>query len=130
MSWSTNYACIAATWSFGGIGVQQAVPLLLQGYDAISAVETAIKTVELDNKDQYFVGLGGYPNAAGTMQLDAAIMDHQLHYGAVMAMDGIATPISVARSIMEKVSPLLDNTAKSHLFYYMAMCGPLLDVHE
>lgn len=27
-----------------------------------------------DNRDQYYVGRGGYPNAEGVMELDAAIM--------------------------------------------------------
>ena len=43
--------------------------------------------VELDNQDQYFVGLGGLPNADGVMELDAAVMDGKtMSYGAVMAI--------------------------------------------
>jgi isoaspartyl peptidase/L-asparaginase-like protein (Ntn-hydrolase superfamily) len=39
--------------------------------------------VELDDQDQYFVGVGGLPNAEGKMEFDAAIMDHNRRYGAV-----------------------------------------------
>ena len=69
---------------------------------AIDAVEAGIKEVELDNQEQYFVGVGGYPNRDGIMELDAAIMDYQCRYGAVMALTKISTPISVARTILEK----------------------------
>lgn len=36
------------------------------------------------------------------MQLDAAIMNHQSQYGAVMCLENIKAPISVARKILEK----------------------------
>lgn len=39
------------------------------------AVEEGVTAVELDNQDQYYVGYGGFPNAAGEMELDAAIME-------------------------------------------------------
>lgn len=43
--------------------------------------------MELDTKDQYFVGLGGLPNAEGLMELDAAVMDgNKMSCGAVMAI--------------------------------------------
>jgi N4-(beta-N-acetylglucosaminyl)-L-asparaginase len=93
---------IAATWDFGRLGIHQAIPLLQQGQSALDAVEIAIRTVELDTQDQYYVGVGGYPNALGVMELDAAIMDHESRYGAVMSLPRIATPISVARTVMEK----------------------------
>ena len=34
-----------------------------------------MNAVELDNQDQYYVGYGGFPNAAGAMELDAAVME-------------------------------------------------------
>ena len=61
-----------------------------------------INAVEIDTRDQYFVGYGGLPNADGIMQLDAAIMNHHSQYGAVMGLENIKTPISVARKILEK----------------------------
>lgn len=43
--------------------------------------------MELDTKDQYFVGLGGLPNADGVMEFDAAVMDGKtMSYGAVLAI--------------------------------------------
>lgn len=48
---------------------------------------TGINAVELDTEDQYFVGVGGLPNAEGVMELDAAIMDgNSMYFGAVMAI--------------------------------------------
>lgn len=76
--------------------------MLQSGRSAVDAVEAAIRAVELDNNGQYYVGVGGYPTSAGVMELDAAIMDHDCRYGAVMSLQDIANPISVARSIMEQ----------------------------
>jgi len=37
----------------------------------------------------YLVGRGSYPNAEGTVQLDAAVMDGKnLHFGSVCALEG------------------------------------------
>jgi len=71
-------------------------------YTAIDIIEKSINVVELDTRDQYYVGYGGLPNANGIMELDAAIMDHNSKYGAVMCLQNIKTPISVARKILEK----------------------------
>ena len=94
-------ACVA-TWRFGAIAVDACAPLLESGLAAIDCVEEGIRAVETDNTDQYFVGVGGLPNAKGVMELDAAIMDSDSRYGAVMALQNIVNPISVARSVMEK----------------------------
>jgi hypothetical protein len=71
-------------------------------YTALDIIEKSINIVELDTRDQYYVGYGGLPNANGIMELDAAIMDHNSKYGAVMCLQNIKTPISVARKILEK----------------------------
>lgn len=57
-----------------------------------------ITAVELDDQDQYFVGLGGLPNADGEMELDAAVMDGKtMSYGAVMAIrQGFEISVSLA----------------------------------
>jgi len=94
--------CIAATWTFGAIAVAESSKLLMEGRSALDAVEQGIRCVELDNQEQYWVGVGGFPNADGVMELDAAIMDDDCRYGAVMAIQDIANPISVARTVMDK----------------------------
>jgi N4-(beta-N-acetylglucosaminyl)-L-asparaginase len=93
---------IAATWSFGKIALKTMIPIIQNGGNALDAIEHGINSVELDTNGQYFVGVGGYPNKNGIMELDAAIMDHEFRYGAVMAIPNIARPISVARTVLEK----------------------------
>lgn len=57
---------------------------------------TGITAVELDTKDQYFVGLGGLPNADGVMEFDAAVMDGKtMAYGAVMAIRLEIVPVEL-----------------------------------
>jgi len=97
-----NIPIAVSTWNFGKLAIDSCSPILENGLSAIDAVEEGIKFVELDDNDQYYVGVGGLPNSDGNMELDAAIMDHKKRYGAVMALKNIKTPISVARSIMEK----------------------------
>eukprot|EP00611_Tribonema_gayanum_P001238 TRINITY_DN1090_c0_g2_i2.p1 TRINITY_DN1090_c0_g2~~TRINITY_DN1090_c0_g2_i2.p1 ORF type:complete len:327 (-),score=85.10 TRINITY_DN1090_c0_g2_i2:1131-2039(-) len=92
-----------ATWKFGLLAVNAAAPLLSSGGSALDAVEAGINTVELDTQEQYYVGLGGLPNAKGDMELDAAVMcGEHLTYGAVMALPGIARAVSAARLVMER----------------------------
>jgi isoaspartyl peptidase/L-asparaginase-like protein (Ntn-hydrolase superfamily) len=90
-----------ATWTFGAIGVRAAAPLLARGASALDAVEAGINAVELDPAVAS-VGLGGLPNSAGVVELDAMIMQgSSLAFGAVASLRGIATPVSVARRVME-----------------------------
>lgn len=56
---------IAGTWDFSQVGIVKAIPLLQNGRSALDVVEEAIRAVELDTQDQYYVGVGGYPNALG-----------------------------------------------------------------
>jgi isoaspartyl peptidase/L-asparaginase-like protein (Ntn-hydrolase superfamily) len=90
-----------ATWTFGAIAVRAAGPLLARGDRAIDVVEAGINAVELD-ASVASVGVGGLPNSDGVVELDALIMQGaSLGFGAVAALRGIATPISVARRVME-----------------------------
>jgi len=91
-----------ATWPFGKVATAKSGEVLRAGGSALDAVEAGIRVVELD-PNEHSVGYGGTPNAEGRVQLDAAIMDGRTHRaGAVGALEGFRTPISVARRVMER----------------------------
>jgi isoaspartyl peptidase/L-asparaginase-like protein (Ntn-hydrolase superfamily) len=91
-----------ATWPFGKHATAKSGAVLLAGGSPLDAVEAGIRLVELD-PNEHSVGYGGLPNTEGIVQLDAAIMDGKTHdAGAVAALRGFRTPISVARRVMEK----------------------------
>jgi L-asparaginase len=70
---------------------------------ALDVVEQGIRPVELDPQVRS-VGVGGWPNLLGQMELDASIMDGAtLQVGAVGALRGFLYPISVARMVMEEL---------------------------
>ncbi len=91
-----------ATWEFGVPAVARSGEVLTAGKRCLDAVEQGIRVAELD-PEETSVGHGGLPNAEGVVQLDAAIMDGLTHdSGAVAALEGFRTPISVARRVMER----------------------------
>ncbi|PHQ61114.1 MAG: glycosylasparaginase, partial [Maribacter sp.] len=51
--------------------------------------------------DNQTVGMGGRPDRDGNVTLDACIMDKDSNCGAVLCMQNIEHPISVARKVME-----------------------------
>tara|TARA_B100001123_G_scaffold448600_1_gene610404 strand:- start:10015 stop:11043 length:1029 start_codon:yes stop_codon:yes gene_type:complete len=68
----------------------------------LDAVEKSANVTELDPEDTS-VGYGGLPNERGVVQLDASIMYGPTHNcGSVAALEGIKTPCSVARLVMER----------------------------
>ena len=75
---------------------------LQQGGGILDACETGANVVELDPAD-HSVGLGGFPNEDGVVQLDASVMFGPMHRcGSVMALENIAQASSVARLVMER----------------------------
>jgi len=93
---------IISTWRQGKPANEKAAEVLTAGGSLLDAVEKGVNTAELD-PDIMSVGYGAYPNEEGVVQLDAVIMDGLTHRaGAVAALEKIATPISVARRVMEK----------------------------
>ena len=83
-------------------GAEAAVAVLRSGHSALDAVEAGVRQVELDRNNQS-VGIAGWPNMLGDVELDASIMDGRtLRAGAVGAMRGFLHPISVARLVMER----------------------------
>lgn len=92
---------VIATWPFGKVGNDRALAVLAAGGTPLDAVEQGVRAVEALSPDRS-VGLGGQPNAAGYVQLDACIMNGIDHgAGSVAGLEGIVHPISAARRVME-----------------------------
>src|ERR1700676_791057 len=96
-----------ATWAFGQTAVKVAAELLQQGKPALDATLAGAQAVE-DDPSVHSVGYGGLPNAVGTVQLDACVMDGQtLACGAVAGLENIRHPAALARRVMEKTPHVL-----------------------
>lgn len=92
---------------FGEPGVDSAAAVLAEGGSALDAVEAGTKIIE-SKRDEHTVGLGGYPNLEGVVELDASIMDGaNLRFGAVGALRGYRHAITVARAVMERLPHVL-----------------------
>lgn len=79
--------------------VGQAV--LLAGGSAVDAVEAAVRVLE--DCPALDAGRGSYPTRAGTIEMDAMVMDGaDLGLGAVAAVGGVRHPVSLARLVMER----------------------------
>ncbi|MEM4873243.1 MAG: isoaspartyl peptidase/L-asparaginase [Thermofilaceae archaeon] len=93
---------LAASYhDFGVKAVEAARRKLLEGGSALDAVEEGVKMVELDPANRT-VGLGGYPNWAGDVELDAGIMDgDSLRACGVAAVKRVRNPISLARRCLD-----------------------------
>lgn len=98
---------IITTWPFGLPACRAGFARLKAGDTALNSVEFAANITE-DDPQVASVGTGGLPNAAGVVELDAAIMDGLTHSaGAVAALTDTARPISVARRVMERTSHVM-----------------------
>jgi beta-aspartyl-peptidase (threonine type) len=81
-------AALAAGWG-----------LLSKGAPAVDACEAAVRLMEDD--PIFDAGTGSVLTSAGTVELDAAIMDgRSLRYGAVANLRRIRNPISLARRVL------------------------------
>jgi len=79
--------------------VKTGYQMLTMGGSAIDAVEAATRSME--NSGELNAGCGSYLTEDGTVELDAMIMDGQtLNTGAVVCVQDIANPISLARKVM------------------------------
>jgi N4-(beta-N-acetylglucosaminyl)-L-asparaginase len=85
----------------GRTGVQIAYDMISKGGDPLDAIVAGVNVVELDPTDQS-VGLGGLPNEEGVVQLGASWMHGPTkRAGAGGALEGCATPASVAKAVMD-----------------------------
>ncbi|WP_281542310.1 isoaspartyl peptidase/L-asparaginase family protein [Maribacter aestuarii] len=90
---------VICTWNFENASAR-AWEVLSTGGTALDAIEQGVMVEENDVNNQT-VGKGGRPDRDGNVTLDACIMDKDGNCGAVLAMQHIANPISVARKVME-----------------------------
>jgi len=73
------------------------------GGSSLDAVETAIYVLE--ETELFTAGRGASKNQDGEIELDAIIMDgNRLESGAIMAVQNIIHPISLARYVLERTS--------------------------
>ncbi len=88
-------AIVISTWAPNVKANAEAWKILKSGGRALDAVEAGVKIPEADPNDNS-VGYGGLPDRDGKVTLDACIMDEFANIGAVMALENILHPISVA----------------------------------
>lgn len=91
---------VICTWDFHN-ATTKAWEVLKNKGNALDAVEQGVMVEEADENNQT-VGKGGRPDRDGNVTLDACIMDKDGNCGAVLYLQNIAHPISVARKVMEE----------------------------
>lgn len=94
-----NSPIVICTWDFHNASAK-AWSVLKDGGSALDAVEQGVMVEEADAENQT-VGLGGRPDRDGNVTLDACIMDKDGNCGAVLCLQNIEHPVSVARKVME-----------------------------
>lgn len=98
---------ILVAGDFENSGTATAWARLRAGDAALAAVEQGIRAVEA-NVEDWSVGVGGFPNALGVVELDAGVMDgRDRSSGAVGALQGFLHPISVAYAVRERLPHVL-----------------------
>lgn len=100
LSSSSTKPLVISTWKHGVEANKAAWEVLSKGGSALDAAEKGVMVTESDLTNRS-VGIGGRPDRDGHVTLDACIMDHNSKCGSVACIEGIAHPISVARSVME-----------------------------
>jgi len=98
---SSGKTLVIATWAPNLAACKKAFEEMKNGKSGLDAVESGIQIPEADPNDTS-VGFGGFPDRDGRVTLDACIMDHWGNTGAVLCLEHIKHPISVARLVMEK----------------------------
>lgn len=121
-----------ATWPFGKFACEAAVKIAMDSGSMLDAIEKGIWVTENDVKNAS-VGIGGIPNAAGKVELDACIMSGPDHNaGSVAGIQDILHPISVARLVMEKTPHvmLVGEGAKQFAIKHGHPATDLLTTHQ
>lgn len=92
---------VISTWAPNAKANLAAWKILSANGRALDAIEKGIHVTEADPTDQS-VGYGGLPDRDGKVTVDSCVMDEKGNCGAVMCLEHILHPVSVARLVMEK----------------------------
>lgn len=97
-----NGGPLVVSSSNGRRAAERALAVMEDGREALDAVIEGVNIVEND-PDDITVGYGGIPNAEGTVQLEAGVVEGKTHRaGSVAVLEGIRFPSKVARLVMER----------------------------
>jgi len=104
--------------------------LLEKGGSAVAAAEAAIWALE--ETDLFTAGRGARPNRDGYVELNAMIMDgNKLESGAVIAIQDVVHPISLARYVLERTPSFqVAGAGAKRLYDEMIASGYRLEVSE
>src|SRR3954451_23465080 len=91
---------VLSTWPFGVPPNAAAWAVLAGGGASLDAVQAGATQCEFDPSVDS-VGLGGLPDSAGEVTLDASIMDHAGRCGSVACLKRVVNAVGVARRVME-----------------------------
>jgi len=84
-------------------GVAAGLDALRRGSSPLDVLEAVLREAENDRTEPS-VGLGGWPNMLGEVELDASLMEGTTRRtGSVAALTGFLHPVSVARQVMERL---------------------------
>jgi L-asparaginase/N4-(beta-N-acetylglucosaminyl)-L-asparaginase len=92
---------LLSTWPFGVPANAAGFPYTTRPRGILDALEQTCIQAELD-PDVDSVGIGGLPDASGTVSLDGAIMLSPARSAGVACVHKYAHPVSIARRVMEK----------------------------
>jgi len=97
-------AAVAAGWA-----------VLVAGGRALDAVEAAVRSLE--NDERFNAGRGSVLTEAGTVEMDASIMEgDRLTCGAVAAVSRIANPVTLSRRVLDDGRHVLLVADGAHAF--------------
>lgn len=98
---------VIATWPFGKLAVDTALPLVKSGKPVLDAVIAGAQAVENDSNVRS-VGFGSVADRIGRLTLDSCVMDGKtLSCGAVAGLEHIRSASAVARLVMDKTPHVL-----------------------
>jgi len=103
----SKFPVVVSTWDFGLAANREAYERIRAGERVLDAVQQGVMVTEAD-PEVTSVGLGGYPNREGVVELDAALIDGEtLAAGSVAGVQKIKHPVAVARKVMEQTPHVL-----------------------